>query len=376
MNTIPRALKRLKAARTVLIMDHPYFGALSVRLKLTEVLRGETNTLATDGRSLYYNSAYIAQRSDDELTGCIAHEVMHCGLHHHTRREQREPERWNAAADYAINPLLQDAGLTLPQGVLLDDRYRGMSAEQIYEALPPAEPGAPPPRQLADIPGAVLDSPDPVQDDAVWQVAVKQAVQAARAIGRLPQGIKVAVEAAQAPSPTWRSNVHRFVESFADPDYSWQRPDRRFIGYGIYLPSLRSHSLPMIVVAVDTSGSTEQVLPVFKTQLQAIVDELQPAATVIIMADAQVQRVDRFERGEEIEFNVQGLGGTDFRPTFEYVERELPDAARLIYLTDGDGRYPKEPSLIPTLWAVTDPNIHVPWGEVTIIDPNAPGNSS
>ena len=29
-------------------------------------------------------------------------------------------------------PLLLDAGLKLPEGVLVDDRYRGLSAEEIY----------------------------------------------------------------------------------------------------------------------------------------------------------------------------------------------------------------------------------------------------
>jgi hypothetical protein len=36
------------------------------------------------------------------------------------------------ACDYAINPMVVDAGLTLPKGVLLEDRFRGMSAERIY----------------------------------------------------------------------------------------------------------------------------------------------------------------------------------------------------------------------------------------------------
>jgi hypothetical protein len=39
------------------------------------------------------------------------------------------------ACDYAINPLLVDAGLTLPKNVLLDDRFRGMSAERIYNLI-------------------------------------------------------------------------------------------------------------------------------------------------------------------------------------------------------------------------------------------------
>jgi hypothetical protein len=67
--------------------------------------------------------------------GTLEHEVMHPALQHHTRRNGRDPSRWNMACDYAINPILVDAGLTLPEGVLLEDRFRGMSAERIYNQL-------------------------------------------------------------------------------------------------------------------------------------------------------------------------------------------------------------------------------------------------
>jgi len=148
-------------------------------------------------------------------------------------------------------------------------------------------------------------------------------------------------------------------------------PNRRYIAGGIYLPELRSESMPVIVVAVDTSASTSSVLPIFKAELQSIVDECRPEATIVIMADAAVQRVDRFERGDPIEFNVEGLGGTDFRPVFEHVDREQVNPACLVYLTDGDGCYPDEPSDYPTLWAITSPNRQAPWGETVTIDATA-----
>ena len=48
---------------------------------------------------------------------------------------ERDRKRWNMACDYAINPLLLDAGLTLPKDVLIDHRFRGMSAERIYNLI-------------------------------------------------------------------------------------------------------------------------------------------------------------------------------------------------------------------------------------------------
>lgn len=75
-----------------------------------------------------------------------------------------------------------------------------------------------------------------------------------------------------------------------------------------------------------------------------------------------------FNGGGAIEFNVEGFGGTDFRPAFEHVDREQLNPACLIYLTDADGVYPDEPSTFPTLWAITTANRRAPWRETVYID--------
>ena len=115
------------------MLDHPFFGSLLFRLKGRECR--SIQTMATDGVSLYYNPDFVETLNAATLAGTLAHEVMHPALHHHVRRSGRDPKRWNMACDFAINPLLVDAGLNLPEGVLLDNRFRGMSAEQIYNLL-------------------------------------------------------------------------------------------------------------------------------------------------------------------------------------------------------------------------------------------------
>src|SRR6202522_253596 len=124
---------RIQKARTSLILDHPFFGSLLFRLKGRECRL--IQTMATDGVSLFYNPDFVETLNTATLAGTLAHEVMHPALNHHVRRSGRDPKLWNQACDYAINPLLVDAGLSLPDGVLLDNRFRGMSAEQIYNLL-------------------------------------------------------------------------------------------------------------------------------------------------------------------------------------------------------------------------------------------------
>jgi predicted metal-dependent peptidase len=407
------ALKRLSTARATLVLDHTFYGALALRLKLVESQR--TRTAATDGRSLFYSAAYVATLTDEELVGLVAHEVMHPALQHHTRRAHRDPKKWNEAADHAINPILVDAGLKLPEGALLDRAYAGLSAEQIFDRLtqpaPQNDEGEPkqeqsketsaqksddsqseggddedtdesentedqggggesdesqPDDELADVPGAVLDAPDPAEDAADWQVAIAQAAQAAKAMGRLPAGMAGAIAQSEKSIVDWKSVTRRFMQQVAAADYSWRRPNTRYLASGIYLPELRSESMPPIVLVVDTSASTAAYRARFAGEFQAIVDECCPEATHVICVDAAVQRVDVFARGEPITFNTAGEGGTDFRPAFDYVEREQINPACLIYLTDGEGSFPDSPPDYPTLWAMTT-SASAPWGEVVDI---------
>ncbi len=402
MNTKNSIKRRLVAARAVLVLDHPFFGALSLRMNIEEEIKGRTRTMATDGRSIFYHKDYVQGCTDQELVGLFAHEVMHPAMQHHTRRGNRDPKLWNEAGDYAINPILAESGFVLPGAPLENPKYRGMTAEQIYEVLKEArgsgEGGEDVPQDeeaqstsegdgtaqgsgdvtqddgeeknsgATERPGAVFDAPDPAQQEAEWQVALKQATQAAQMMGQLPGGIALAVEKIMKPRIDWRGILRRFVQQSATADYSWRMPNRRYIAGGLYLPEIRSEAMPAIVVVVDSSASTHDVLPTFKAELQSIVDECQPESTIVIMADAKIQRVDRFERGEAIAFKVEGFGGTDFRPAFEHVDREELCPACLIYLTDGDGVYPDEPSPYPTLWAITTPDRHAPWGETVTID--------
>jgi len=403
MNIIT-AKQRLSTARATLVLDHPFFGSLALRMNLEEETRGRTQTMATDGRSIFYDPKFVKGCSDLELVGLLAHEVMHPAMQHHTRRGDRDPRLWNDAADYAINPILTEAGFVLPGGALTSFQYRGMTAEQIYDDLDqPSDnadtseaeapsgaddnqggedkqdgnsageesvsgDGAGQDPGVGDRPGAVLDAPDPAQQEAEWQVAFKQAIQAARMMGQMPGSIAQAVDEVAKPRIDWKAILRRFVQRSASADYSWQMPNRRYLASALYLPEIRSESMPLLVVAVDSSASTQSVLPIFKAELQSIVEECQPEATIVIMADAAVQRVDRFERGEPIEFNLEGLGGTDFRPVFQHVEREQWDPACLIYLTDGDGCYPDDGSDYPTMWAITTPDLQAPWGETVNID--------
>ncbi len=127
--------QKLSAARTRLILDKPFLGALVLRLPLKEAVGTWCASSATDARSIYYNAEYMLSLSLSQVQFVLAHEALHCGLSHFARRHNRDLNRWNIACDHAVNLMLSEDGLELPPGALLDDTYQGLAAEEIYPLI-------------------------------------------------------------------------------------------------------------------------------------------------------------------------------------------------------------------------------------------------
>ena len=383
----------MKRARAALILDHPFFGALALRLAI--VPDAGVETAATDGRVIRYNPAFIESLRPDQVRGVIAHEVMHCATGHQWRRSGRDHGQWNVAADYAVNPILIDAGLALPDGALIDGAYRDQAAETIYGALaqrrpepsPDGEPGPGDDGQSQDngAPGdgpgqpdpggcgAVIDAPaDDGQGNAMteadWRVATVQAAKnAAMQAGRLPAEIARLVDRMTDRSLDWRTILADFVQRCARNDYDWARPSPRFAHRGVVLPTLRSNELPAIVIAIDTSGSIDAAA--LARFLPAVSDALGAYETTahVICCDAQVQSVAEFTTADlPIDVEPAGGGGTDFRPVFAWVNDHDVEPAALIYFTDLDCcDWPDAEPDYPVLWVTPGPVYSsAPWGDV------------
>jgi len=69
-----------------------------------------------------------------------------------------------------------------------------------------------------------------------------QAQQAAAGRGPLPAGLGRTIEQILQPTADWRAVLRDFVATCARNDYSWVRPNRRFIAQGLYLPGVHFRS--------------------------------------------------------------------------------------------------------------------------------------
>ena len=126
---------KLVAARTKLILDKPFLGALVLRLPLQIANPAWCPTTGTDARKFYYNPEYVQELRTEEAQFVLAHEALHCALSHFARRAHRVKHRWDLACDYAINPILIADGLKPPPGMIMMKEYVGMTAEEIYPLL-------------------------------------------------------------------------------------------------------------------------------------------------------------------------------------------------------------------------------------------------
>jgi predicted metal-dependent peptidase len=392
-------------ARAALLVGAPFWGVLSLRL--APVADPSIRTMQTDGVSVRYNPAFVAGLSRGVLRTCIAHETMHCATLHHTRREGRDPRRWNIACDHAINPLLAEAGFDLPDGALTDPAYAGMSAEDIYDRLPADDdadgddgtgrddpdgndPGNDDPGGLGGVsdpppgggagdagqsgppdpsgqPGARVIAPssaDLARQEEEWAIATAQAEATAKAMGVGAGDAARAIREQVAPKLDWRAVLRRYLSAAAKSDYAWTPPNRRHIARGLYLPSLRSDTLGPVVVAVDTSGSIDDAtLAGFSAEIAAILDEAAPEAVHVVYCDAAVKATERFEPGDPVHLTPQGGGGTAFRPVFDWVAQADIQPVCVVYLTDLDGEDFGAAPDYPVLWVSTF-RTRAPFGEV------------
>ena len=127
---------RVSDCVTELLRKQPFFGSLVLRLPLRPDPTRET--LATDGHEIRYSPRWVAETEAHLIETAMARVVMACALKHHTRRGERDPERWQMASQLVTHALIRDAGFTLPPDA---EAWDDLSVEQAYDRLPTPEDG-------------------------------------------------------------------------------------------------------------------------------------------------------------------------------------------------------------------------------------------
>lgn len=388
---------KISKALIKLLLHNPFFATLLLRLRMVEDNTQPTGY--TNGVRIGYNSKWVESISFEETMGFLVHEAYHLILMHDIRRNHRDAVKWNHACDYAINLDLLDRNFQLPTGGLVNDKFKDMTADAIYNLLPEQQ-GMPQWGEVRDQPGPGDDDdgegksgkngkgngkPMPVsQSERNFQeqqrkMELEKARQSAKRAGKLPAGMNRLIDDILAPKLDWRVVLRRFVSAYARNDYAWYPPNRRFVHMGLYLPSLRSNEIEKIVLAIDTSGSLSQKeLAQFAGELNSILEEVDTTLEVMYCdaklhgrRDAEVYEPDTFRRDDlPLRLEMRGGGGTSFRPPFEWLEEQGIVPTCFIYLTDmWCHDFPEPEPEYPVLWIQSgDYDNDPPFGELLSLE--------
>lgn len=395
MASFPKPTK-ISKAKARLLMDHPFFATLLLRTEM--VITTDVALAATDGDHMYWNPDFLEKLSVEDVMCVACHEVGHDSLLHSIRLDGRNHDLWNQACDHAINLMLIDQKFTCPSSVpggwLADPKYKGWSADRIYDDLR-RNPPPPPPSgggEGDDAPGKpgsgnpgsgkptgkgtprdwlhgdVMPSKagaDPAKQAAAAQRAkqkVASAANMARMAGKLHGELARMVDECLEAKVQWTDVLRDYMTKVVKARETWQRRNRRFTK--VYLPTRYDKQMGPIVFVPDTSGSMwGDDLEKICSEMAHCAEQTKPENIRVLWADTKVAGEQVFTP-EEFEFSAlepKGGGGTDMRVPLKYAEQYDPQV--VVLMTDGYTPWPDTPPPFPLIVICTT-DVPCPVGEV------------
>lgn len=367
---------KIRKAKLSLMLDTStvFFCSLLANLKL--IIDEGCKTAATDGVHLWFAPSYVLKWDGPHMLGLLLHEVMHVALQHMSRRtlQNLDARIWNYACDYYIDMYLTSLGYHVPDA-LINHSFTGLSAIQIYDEL---LKNPPPPSQTFRLDLVFIEDKgdlseaekDELEETAITNVtkAVIQADMTGKP-GTVPADIRTLLEERLDPKLPWEAIFQNHMSQHAKDDYSWSRPNRRFMPE-LYMPIMKSDSLNAIFFSRDVSGSmTIPWLEAITCEMQYVWDVLKPIQLRVTDFDTEVHRDTVHAIGDEFEpLELFGGGGTDVTPIIEMIRAESPEIA--VIFTDGDFHMPDLSNLYTDLiWVIVDhPAFTAPFGTVIHFD--------
>ena len=395
----------MKAVATKFLLRNQSFYA-TVMLGLVPVPEmDEEFTMATDGRKLFYGLPFILASSQGKVTFVVLHEVLHVILKHMYRRGSRDASLWNTACDHVVNGIIVKFGLKnpnmsvaafkrstredlalharspeyqMPEDGVFDPKYYGMTAEQVYDILKREQDqggkdkgegegegeGTDGDCPWGNFTDAAGEDGKPLSGDELIQAEkeitrlIKTAESIAKGRGQMPAEMSQLIADLDAPSQDWDDELSEHLIAKSTPsDFSFARPNRRFMSSDMIMPSVESVGLGHIGIFTDASGSVEpHEFKQFMSDTMDICEGLSPEQMTLIQFDYHACEPEIIEQGDEPEMVRRSNGGTRFSAPFERAEQDglLEEMDVIIVFTDGgDNTFPDEPDC-PVIWVTTN----------------------
>lgn len=374
--------------------------------------------MATDGERLVLPSAHtidLFKKNEIYLRRAYLHVSLHCLYGHLWLRGNKAVVMYNLACDIAVEKAIDEMDKPSTKRILgwirqslykeLDDR-KSISPAQIYDYLMGldfdylsklttefyVDDHKLWPKEHKERTGIAGNNN---QTEKKWQVIAHQTQlekdrneeSKSQAVERFMSQVKTDRE-----KMTYADFLTRFARPREEIHINEDELDLGYYSYGLRYLSLEGKQMPLIeplettersnikafVIAVDTSASTEGELVrnFLKETVTMLRDKIfsKDCKIYLIQCDDNIQKVDVLVGNYDVDvffqsYEILGGGNTDFVPVFEYVDKEIDNGTMtkpegLVYFTDGQGRYPKNPPQIKSAFIYLedyDKSIVPPW---------------
>ena len=402
------------------IMDKLRYVALAGVLMIGEKrVKDNVPTACTNGRDEYYGRAFVDKLNDAELRFLVLHESYH-KLYRHLKTWHhlwvKDAQIANMAMDEVINNQIvdenKDDGFATMTGELTkgccDEKYRGWDTAQVFNDLynkhrqqsqdqgdggngdgkssGSSGGGGTPSSSSSGSGTGDNELPQPI-DDHDWEGAqaltadeerelerdIDEAIrQGAMIAGKMGSGVNESIAELLKPQVDWKQVMRDFITSTcAGKDSStYNRPNRRFIGAGVYMPSGISETVDCVTFDNDASGSNigQREQSVVLTEGKSAIDLVKPDVVHVTYWDTKITRHEKYEGDDVLNFaestRCVGGGGTNVECVPEFYRNKSIKPSASIVMTDGYLGGSWGVWNHPVLWVIIDnPTCKPPFGK-------------
>ena len=225
-------------------------------------------------------------------------------------------------------------------------------------------------QEMGEVDAAVDTSCDPMMRE-VWRQRILETAQNYEMMhGLLPGDIAEIVQQFRESKIDYMQKLRRYLTLHSGGDMQWLPPAKRFVWQKMYLPSRNNVALEA-VLAIDTSGSTQNYIDKFFGDTLKIMRQFGKFHLTVIQCDATITDVQEFTENSCVpkSLKAKGGGGTCFVPVFDYIDEKCIKPRVMLFFTDGIGRAPDKAPGYPVIWVLT-PEGKKPceWGDVIQIE--------
>lgn len=399
-----------------ILMHLRFFDMALARLSRRE--RRDMGCFATDGQTLFYDPVYVLKRYGENpryVARVYLHMLLHCIFFHSFQYDKLDGEKWDMAADIAVENVIIDMklpGVTLEQDAdavrkvkILREDIGPLTAERIYRYLRhnPLTPGEKQDLQrlfVKDIHSLWKPAEQLEITQEQWKKISERVKADLKSFTKAKSGAETLeknLEEATRDRFDYSEILRRFTVMGEDITVNDDEFDYIYYTYGLEhygnMPLIEPleykeiNKVREFVIAIDTSASCRG--PIVKAFLQKTYSILKGSENFfhkinvhIIQCDNEVQSDTRITCDDDFESfmkygKLNGFGATDFRPVFQYIEQlrgqgEFENLKGLIYFTDGYGIYPERMPDYEVIFAFLDEDENrgpvPPWSMKVILE--------